>query len=233
MPGSITASWAQRYQMDDASFDHALVEVREVGGTNPRTLFEWLDATMVSDVGSPPTTIQESSGWSLMSADISAYAGSDIEMRFHLDSDASGHLAGLAIDDVSVAWCCTAALCADGDPCTTDGCDATGCVHAPLAIPGEVAGVAFAIDKETISWSAVADAYTYDVVRGTVSALPVGPGGDDELCAGDLAAPSTTDPEVPAAGAGFWYVVRAKNTCGGGTFGGTSGGSPRTTTTCP
>ena len=61
--GPITASWAQRYQMESASFDHAFVEVHEVPSANPRRLFEWLDATMTDAVGNPPATINASAGW--------------------------------------------------------------------------------------------------------------------------------------------------------------------------
>jgi hypothetical protein len=46
-------------------------------------------------------------------------------------------------------------------------------------------------------------------------------------------ASSVTDAGVPPAGAAFWYLVRAKNVCGTGTYGSASGGSPRLGTACP
>jgi hypothetical protein len=77
----------------------------------------------------------------------------------------------------------------------------------------------------------------YDVVRGTVLALPVGPGGGDETCFDNLGGPSLNDPTPPAVGSGFFYLSRGENTCGNGTYGtqGVHGapGAPRTTTTCP
>ncbi|MFZ2487499.1 MAG: proprotein convertase P-domain-containing protein, partial [Anaerolineae bacterium] len=103
--GPIILNWAQRYQMESASFDHAYVQVQQAGGANPTKLWEWLDATMTNSVGNPSTTINESAGWGEWSADISSYAGQSIEALFHLDSDSSVQFAGLAIDDVSVTGC--------------------------------------------------------------------------------------------------------------------------------
>ena len=94
-----------------------------------------------------------------------------------------------------------------------------------------------ASNKVTYSWSATASATQYDVVRGNVSALPVGPGGGDEVCFGSLAGTTVTDATTPGPGAAFWYLSRAKNACGTGTYGnqGVNGapGAPRVTTTCP
>ncbi|MCB0201790.1 MAG: pre-peptidase C-terminal domain-containing protein, partial [Anaerolineae bacterium] len=103
--GPATVYWSQRYQMESASWDHANVQVREAGGANPTMLWTWLDATMTNSVGSPSTTINESAGWGVHSADISSYLGQNIEMLFHLDSDTSVNYAGLAIDDVAVTAC--------------------------------------------------------------------------------------------------------------------------------
>lgn len=101
----IQVSWAQRYQMESASFDHASVDVRQVGPSNPTRLWEWMDATMTNGVGNPIVTTQESAGWSLMRRDISAYAGQNVEFLFHLDSDNSTNLDGFAIDDVMITGC--------------------------------------------------------------------------------------------------------------------------------
>ncbi|HYN36629.1 MAG TPA: proprotein convertase P-domain-containing protein, partial [Actinomycetota bacterium] len=103
LTGPLKVSWAQRYQMDTANNDHFYVEVREVGGANPRTLFEWDGAVMTQLVGSPASFIYESAGWGTFHADISEYAGDNVELRFHLDSDGSTQYAGVAIDDVRVS----------------------------------------------------------------------------------------------------------------------------------
>jgi uncharacterized repeat protein (TIGR01451 family) len=128
-------------------------------------------------------------------------------------------------------------LCDDGDPCTSiDIClaDPGGCVgFKPLGSPGEVTGVGFS-DKTTLEWGSDAAAFTYDAVRGNVSALPVGPGGGDEICFDGISGTSTTDATLPGSGVGFWYLVRGENTCGApaGTYGNATSG-PRSTTTCP
>jgi hypothetical protein len=93
--------------------------------------------------------------------------------------------------------------------------------------------VSVAADKTTYTWSAVAGATTYDVVRGAIDALPVGPSGGDEVCLDDLPEPSLVDPAVPAAGTGFWYLSRGENACASGSFGQQSNGILRTTATCP
>ena len=130
--------------------------------------------------------------------------------------------------------CATDADCNDGDPCTSDTCVGSICQHSGIGTPGEVTGDAFPT-KTTYTWSATAGAASYDVVRGLSSALPVGPGGGDETCFPNIVGTSLTDATTPSApGDSLFYLARAKNTCApAGTYGTTSGGSPRTTTTCP
>jgi subtilisin-like proprotein convertase family protein len=127
----ITVSWAQKYQLESASFDTFWLDVREVGPTNATNLFQFLDATMTDSVGSPATTLQETAGWGLVTRDISAYANKPaVQLRWGFVSDTSGQFAGLAIDDVTVTACCTPASCDDNNPCTDDACDAVlGCTH--------------------------------------------------------------------------------------------------------
>jgi len=98
--------------------------------------------------------------------------------------------------------------------------------------------VCFQNDRATFSWnaSAVVGA-VYDVVRGHLSTLPVGPGGGDELCAAnDLTTTTFTDNEPVSQGDGLWYLVRVANSCTSGTYGNDAPpvGPPaaRVTTTC-
>jgi hypothetical protein len=88
--------------MESASFDHFFVDVQEAGGANPRRLLEWVGPTMTHSVGNPVVSIPQSAGWSSLSADVSEYAGKTIELRYHVDSDTTVQLAGVAIDDVRV-----------------------------------------------------------------------------------------------------------------------------------
>jgi ELWxxDGT repeat protein len=128
--------------------------------------------------------------------------------------------------------------CNDGNACTqNDVCTGSVCVGATITAPPETQNLSAEANKITIDWSAAAFATRYDVVRGSLGALPVGPGDGDEICVDDLGGPTVVDTDVLAPGAGFWYLSRGENACGIGTFGtqGVHGapGAPRVTTTCP
>ena len=130
------------------------------------------------------------------------------------------------------------AACDDNNPCTVaDTCGGGACTGTPITAPPETQNVLAAANKTTYSWSSAPFATRYDVVRGGVSALPVGPGGGDEVCFDNLASPTVNDASIPASGAAFFYLSRGENTCGNGTYGfqGFHGapGAQRVTTTCP
>jgi subtilisin-like proprotein convertase family protein len=102
LSGPLTVSWEQWYQMEAARFDHASVQIEEVGGANARSLFTWQGPTMTSAVGNPVSNQPAAAGWGLHRADISEYDGKSVRLRFHLDSNGTGNYAGLAIDDVRI-----------------------------------------------------------------------------------------------------------------------------------
>jgi hypothetical protein len=150
-----------------------------------------------------------------------------------------------ALDQCHVAGVCSAATgtcsnpnkangtaCNDGNACTSGSCGGT-----PITAPAEVQNLTAASNKRTYNWSSAASATQYDVVRGGVNGLPVGPGGGDEACFGGLSGPTVTDNTNPAVNSAFWYLARGGNVCGNGTYGnqGSHGapGAPRVTTTCP
>lgn len=154
-----------------------------------------------------------------------------------LQQDADDDTVGDACDNCPSA-CDPTQANSDGD-LFGDACDC-----APLVpTPGEVQGLAIASNKSTFSWTATPNAARYDVVRGLISALPLGPGGGDETCTGDIPGPYV-DSTVPVVGQGRFYVVRAENACPPGGTGGTGTWGvgrrypgavviPRATTTCP
>lgn len=170
-------------------------------------------------------------------------------------NDSCNPASGCVFSDV------TAVVCNDSDGCTDDRCDQTnGCYHVnntapcndgnpctagdtcgggvcqngtPIAPPPETQNVTVSADKVTYHWAAATFATQYDVVRGGTAALPVGPGGGDEVCFGNLPGTSLVDAAIPTPGTGFWYLARGENSCGTGTFGTRSDGSPHATTTCP
>jgi len=53
-------------------------------------------------------------------------------------------------------------------------------------------------------------------------------GGVDAL----FTAPFASDAETPATGHGFWYLERGKNSCGSGSYGTQSNGTPRSSPIC-
>jgi CSLREA domain-containing protein len=120
-----------------------------------------------------------------------------------------------------------------GDPCDCAASDAS-----VFASPTEISGTEFAADKQTVSWnSAVPTSGTstlHDVLRGDLTGLPVNGGASGTcLAPGGVAGSSIPDSTTPLEGAAFWYLVRGRNTCGTGTYGFATGGTERTSTSCP
>ncbi|HEX4823953.1 MAG TPA: M1 family aminopeptidase [Candidatus Polarisedimenticolaceae bacterium] len=124
-----------------------------------------------------------------------------------------------------------------GDACDPDDdndglADVSDCApfDASQGTPGEV-DVMTVSGTGHVAWNAAARADVYDVERGTLSTLSAGYGG---CFASALAATSIDDADVPAAGDGFFYLVRGDDTgCGGaGSFGVDSNGVPRAAS-CP
>jgi len=125
-----------------------------------------------------------------------------------------------------------------GDACDADD-DNDGVLDpgdcAPLdpsaaAPPQETAGVQVLKGPATeLQWTAGGPGVRYDVAGGTVLALQAGGGTGDATClADDQSAAAWTDPRPdPAAGDGWYYLVREQNACGSGGYGLASAGSPR------
>jgi subtilisin family serine protease len=163
--------------------------------------------------------------WTEVSLSLGALDGKSVKFRFRESDDLTGSGNGWYVDSVTIGSTGTAAVCS------------TVCT---LPAPAEVAHVQ--VDRAgadaRISWSLASGGTTSDVLRGSLAALPVGPGGGDEACLGSaLGVTSLTDPATPAASSGFWYLVRGGNTCGKGPYGferrNGAPSTPRSSTTCP
>lgn len=152
--------------------------------------------------------------------------------------------------------------CDDANPCTNDSCSpATGCVNVSntascddansctindvcsggacggtlITYPPEVTHDRFPT-KTTFLWDQVAGAVpgtVYDVVRGRANELPSGTGPNDTCRAVGITQLSIGVGETPPIGKALWYVVRARNSCGAGTYGNWSNGIPRFADVCP
>ena len=118
-----------------------------------------------------------------------------------------------------------------------DACDCAPGDGGSWAVPAEASGLAFGVDKETLSWDSLASqagpGTVYDVPRGKVSQLPAGSGDDESCLASGSSDTEATDASTPATGTGTWYLVRGRNTCGAGTYGQASDGTERVTDACP
>jgi uncharacterized repeat protein (TIGR01451 family) len=171
----VTVRWAQRYHIESANFDHAWVDAQEVGGANPVRLFEWRDATMNNTVGNPAVTIAESSGWSIIERQVNSLAGLNAELNFHLDSDTTVQLRGLAIDDVQVRACRVlssdlAITKTDGVASATPGGSVTYTITASNAGPDPVVGATVADTfPAVLTCSSTCD----DAGGGTCAAGPI------------------------------------------------------------
>ena len=104
-------------------------------------------------------------------------------------------------------------------------------------VPGEIAGVAWDADKQTLRWNSAApgsgSGALHDVLRGRVDELPVG-GGAAETCTGSgLSDDFMTEIETPASGVARWYLVRGRNVCGDGGYGSASDLTVRVSNICP
>lgn len=101
---NVELSWAMRYQIENATFDHIWVDVTEVGNpTNTKRVWQWSGPTMTEiAIGNPVVNIGASAGWGIHKADITPFAGRQVNVVFHLDSDTSEHFGGLAVDDVKI-----------------------------------------------------------------------------------------------------------------------------------
>ena len=113
--------------------------------------------------------------------------------------------------------------------------------NSPGPLPAEVdAGVRVSRSggNAVLTWNLADGATASQVLRGRVSRLPVGSHVADERCLIDnTRADVLTDPEIPANGDGFWYLVRGQNEAGKGSYGFEEAhGVPvalRASTTCP
>jgi hypothetical protein len=131
--------------------------------------------------------------------------------------------------------------CDDANACTTgDACSSGTCAGMAGSTPGAVSPLSSEKSgvTATFRWDPTDTATTYDVLRGRVADWPVGSNPLTETClADDVAGTSADDVAVPALGDAFWYLVRAENACGLGSYG--SQGShgvptvPRSSATCP
>jgi subtilisin family serine protease len=128
---------------------------------------------------------------------------------------------------------------ADGDG---DGianpCDCAPADAGSYDFPTEVEGLTIVPDNTTWTWSSLAGAAgngtLYDVIKGDLEELR---STGLVATAGCLGATGTSnaraDAAIPSEGAGFYYLVQARNTCDEGGFGENAAGVERPHANCP
>ncbi len=113
--------------------------------------------------------------------------------------------------------------CDDGSGCTTnDACSGGTCTGDGVPLPAEVSnGVELSQGNgvTTISWAPAAGSTSTAVLRGLLSALPVGPGAGEEVCLDGGTGTFITDDSDPFESEGYWYLVSGVNSCGHGSYG--------------
>ena len=106
------------------------------------------------------------------------------------------------------------------------------CTGTPAEVPDQLF-----LTATTATWgtppASGGPAPTYDIARGALGEWPAGSGPSKVCEQQQLAANQVDLPQVPDADGGYWYLVRARTTCGVGSYGAASDGSPRSVASCP
>jgi len=163
--------------------------------------------------------------------------GQTVRFRWRFTSDPAATFAGFYLDDVAVTNtrlpnACAAEICAtqpdgtvcdDGNPCTTgEECAGGSCAPGtPVPPPTETGGLVLKDPTgTTLSWTAAPGTVLYDVAGGTLDDLRTGGTAAAVCLSNDGTTTSMEDDRPnPAAGAGYYYLVRAQSACGAGTYG--------------
>jgi hypothetical protein len=127
-------------------------------------------------------------------------------------------------------------LDADGD-LHGDACDCAPGDPLAFAAPRELTGLRFGTDRKTVAWDPAAPSCgggtVHDLFREAAEGVPAGGAAGGTCLAPGTPASSFADADRPAAGAGFRYLVRARNTCAAGPWGDAADGTPRSVHACP
>jgi hypothetical protein len=117
-----------------------------------------------------------------------------------------------------------------------DACDCAPVDPGSFAIPGEITGLRFDVDGVTLSWDSAAPASgadtVHDLMIGSIADLPVADSPTEACVVSGVAGSAAMHALEPAPG-GSYFLVRASNACGTGTWGAASDATPRQSNACP
>jgi hypothetical protein len=149
------------------------------------------------------------------------YAGGCATVTWYLDTDGDGH--GSTATEFCAAQPPPPGYVLSGDDCD----DGNATVWHP---PSEVTGLnASGAPLTTLSWngqdSVTGPGTVYDLVSGPLASAS-NPGFGSAVCLQPGGPPTYQDARPnPAVGAGYWYLSRARNSCGTATYGTAQGDS--------
>jgi hypothetical protein len=154
-------------------------------------------------------------------SDNSAAAGTTYHYVVTGACDAAGVSESVPSNELSAGKQVAGGPCDDGNACTQgDTCQAGACAAgAPVLGAGATGGLAFSGPSD-LNWDAAPTATGYDVIRGTLSTLLSGGfASATDACVGNhIADTFTSDSHVPAEGDADWFLIRAFNPCGTGSY---------------
>ena len=181
-----------------------------------------------NDGGSPPS-------WTEHAISTTAFGARSV-FAADLEKDGDMDVVSASQWDARVVWHVNEANYLDTDhDGVRDELDCAPGDGTAFAVPREVSGARFR--SGTLEWNSAGagsgSGARYDVMRGLLSQLPPGPGSAETCLANEAAARTLTDGAIPDPRTGFYYLVRASNPCGVGSFGAGSSGVPRNTGACP
>jgi hypothetical protein len=120
----------------------------------------------------------------------------------------------------------------DGDG-AGDACDCAPADPGALRVPGEVANLTFGGDQVSLMWDSAAPGAGTGALYDVLQQPNPNQAGVVAVCvASGLTGGMLQDMTLPPAGGVFYYLVRARNTCGAGPYGFRSDGTPIFSTAC-
>jgi len=205
------------------------------GGSHATNGVDYVDSLTGLAIG---TSVEIPAGQSAYTLAISPMADSDTEgtetVALTLRDDCAYRIGAPSTATVNITD--LAPIDSDGDG-VLDVDDCAPADSGAFAIPVEVSGLTLAADGVTVSWdseaSVAGSATLYEIIRGSVAGLPVGSQTSEVCAASGLQNTTWIDLSPLPIGEVYWYLVRARNVCGMGTYGSTSGGVPQVSGACP
>ena len=130
---AVIVSWQQKHQLEPPGSDDYTVDLVNGARVSLRSLYYLPDGVGTVSVG-VGETVPVAAGWARRESVLTDLAGQTIGLRYRVTSDLYGNLAGVAIDDVSIAACMPSADLSMATIDTPDPVTAGGTVSYTVTI---------------------------------------------------------------------------------------------------